>query len=359
MKKFTKILLTGALALATVGLAVACQKTPEPAPDPEPAPAPEPAPEKVIPSTTGPLQIIATNETYKELFDKFSAETGIKYELLSKSSGEVLTKLRAEGSNPTFDLWFGGGINDFINAANEGFLAPVDFAAVKDLNPLFVGPDNKYFCKGMTIVGFAVNTKILEEKNLPVPTSWADLIKPEYKGEIVFSDPAVSGTCYAVLYDLMQSKGADYVKAFSDNLGLLGSRGKDPIEKTVAGEFAIGITYIDGTLTGIIGDAPVQIIYPTDGIPWTPEGVAAIANGTNVEAVKYFIEWFYSDDANLQLLAQIDKKGAIAAIKPGLAGVELGYDPALLSNIDFTEYASKATEYKDFFTGLQSLPQAA
>ena len=352
MKKFAKLLLTGALALSTVALAVACQKTPEPAPDPEPTP--EPAPESVIPSTDGPLQVIATNETYKELFDKFTQDTGIKYELLSMSSGEVLTKLRSEGANPTFDVWFGGGINDFINASNEGYLAAVDFDAIKDLNPLFVAGNHTYFSKGMTIVGFAVNTKVCEEKGLAIPTSWADLIKPEYKGEIVFSDPAVSGTCYAVLYDLMQNKGEEYVKAFSDNLGLLGSRGKDPIEKAVAGEFAIGVTYIDGTLDGIIGDAPVQIVYPTDGIPWTPEGVAAIANGTNAEAAKYFIQWFYSDDANLQLLAQIDKKGAIAAIKPGLPGVELGYDAALLSNIDFKDYGSKSDEYKKFFADLQA-----
>ena len=358
MKKFTKILLTGALAVATVAVAAACQKS-EPAPDPTPATDPDPEPASVVPTTDGPLQIIATNETYKELFDKFTADTGIQYEMLSQSSGEVLTKLRSEGANPTFDVWFGGGINDFINASTEGYLASVDFDAVSELNPLFVGADNMYFSKGMTIVGFAVNTDVLAKKGLAVPTSWDDLIKPEYAGEIVFSDPAVSGTCYAVLYDLMQNKGEDYVKAFSANLGLLGSRGKDPIEKTVAGEFAIGVTYIDGTLDGIIGDAPVQIVYPTDGIPWTPEGVAAIANGTNVEAAKYFIEWFYSDDANLQLLAQIDKKGAIKAIKPGMTGVELDYDPALLSNIDFSEYASKATEYKEFFASLQNLAEAA
>ena len=71
----------------------------------------------------GPLQIIATNETYKELFDKFTADTGIKYEMLSMSSGAVLTKLKAEDKNPTFDVWFGGGINDFINAKDLGYLA--------------------------------------------------------------------------------------------------------------------------------------------------------------------------------------------------------------------------------------------
>jgi iron(III) transport system substrate-binding protein len=301
-------------------------------------------------TVNGPLQIIATNETYKELFDKFTADTGIKYEMLSMSSGAVLTKLKAEDKNPTFDVWFGGGINDFINAKDLGYLAKVDFDAIKDLNPLFVDSDHRYFSKGMTIVGFAVNNEVLKDKGIDAPKSWDDLIKDDYKDEIVFSDPSVSGTCYAVLYALMQTKGEDYVRDFAHNLLFLGQRGKDPIEKAVAGECAVGVTYIDGTLAGIIGDADVDIVYPTDGIPWTPEGVAAIANSKNSEAAKVFIEWFYSDDANLQLLARIDKKGAIKAIKPGMTGVELDYDPSTLMDLDLTEYASKATDYKALFS---------
>ncbi|MBR6332381.1 MAG: extracellular solute-binding protein [Dehalococcoidales bacterium] len=304
------------------------------------------------PKTDGPLQIIATNETYKELFDKFTADTGIKYEMLSMSSGAVLSKLQAEGANPTFDVWFGGGINDFINAKDLGYLQKVDFKAIKDLNPLFVDKDHQYFSKGMTIVGFAVNNDIIKEKGLKSPATWDDIIDPKFNDEIVFSDPSVSGTCYAVLYALMQKKGEDYVKKFADNILYLGSRGKDPIEKTVAGECAVGITYIDGTLDGIIGDANVSIVYPTDGIPWTPEGVAAIKNSPNAKAGAYFIEWLYSDDANLQLLAKIDKKGAVKAIKPGLKDVELDYDADFLYDLDLTEYASKATEYKNFFAGL-------
>lgn len=351
MKKFTKLLLAAGLSAALLAF-VGCGKSPQ-TPDPVDPVVPDPEPAQVvIPTTDGPLQIIATNETYKELFDKFSQETGIAYEMLSMSSGNVLTQLRTEGENPTFDVWFGGGINDFMNAADEGFLAVNDFDAIADLNPLFVDAEHMYFAKGMTIVGFAVNKEILQQKGLAVPTTWDDLIKPEYKNEIVFSDPSTSGTCYAVLYFLMQTKGEEYVKAFADNLLMLGSRGKDPIEKTVAGECAIGVTYIDGTLTGIIGDADVEIVYPTDGIPWTPDGVAAIAKGTNVEAAKFFIQWLYSNDENLELLAKIDAKGAIKAIKPGLQNVELGYDADILAPIDFSEYGSKAGEYKDFFGGL-------
>ncbi len=48
----------------------------------------------------------------------------------SMSSGEVLSKLRAEGGTPSADLWFGGGIDAFfMSAKDDGLLEPVNFDA--------------------------------------------------------------------------------------------------------------------------------------------------------------------------------------------------------------------------------------
>ena len=52
----------------------------------------------------GTLKVVATSEDYVKLFDKFTEETGIKTELLSMSSGEVLSKIKAEGGTPMADL---------------------------------------------------------------------------------------------------------------------------------------------------------------------------------------------------------------------------------------------------------------
>ena len=49
----------------------------------------------------GKLAIVATSEDYKKLFDEFTKDTGIETEMLSMSSGEVLSKLKAEGGTPT------------------------------------------------------------------------------------------------------------------------------------------------------------------------------------------------------------------------------------------------------------------
>ena len=56
----------------------------------------------------------------------------------------------------------------------------------------------------------------------------------------------------------------------------------------------------------------MTIVYPTDGIPWVPEGVAVFKNAENVDAAKYFVEWLFSNDEQLcQLLAEIDQKTGV------------------------------------------------
>ena len=74
----------------------------------------------------GKLAIVATSEDYKKLFDEFTKDTGIETELLSMSSGEVLSKLKAEGGTPTADLWFGGGIDAFMSAKDSDLLEKIE-----------------------------------------------------------------------------------------------------------------------------------------------------------------------------------------------------------------------------------------
>ena len=85
------------------------------------------------PQLSGTMKVVATSESYVTLFDKFTEETGVQVELLSMSSGEVLSKLRAEGGTPSADLWFGGGIDAFMGDKEDGLLEQVTFDAAADL----------------------------------------------------------------------------------------------------------------------------------------------------------------------------------------------------------------------------------
>ena len=308
------------------------------------------------PQLSGTMKVVATSESYVTLFDKFTEETGVQVELLSMSSGEVLSKLRAEGGTPSADLWFGGGIDAFMGAKEDGLLEQVTFDAAADLADTYKDADGYWFSKGITIVGFLVNDDLLEDLNLTAPASWADLLNEEYAGEIIMSNPAISGTNYAVVNALLQTLGEEdgwaYFDGLNENIAYYGKRGSDPLNKVTADEFAIGISYIDRGVEAKTEEYPVSIVYPTDGIPWVPEGVAVFKNSDNVEAAKYFVEWLFSNDDNLRMLAEIDKKDGLKLVKPSLEGVELGYDTAILMEEDLSLFGSQRTEILDRFEAL-------
>ena len=300
---------------------------------------------EATPQLSGTMKVVATSDKYVTLFEKFTADTGVKVELLSLSSGEVLSKLRAEGGTPSADLWFGGGIDAFMAAKADGLLEQVNFDAAAELAPLYKDEENYWFSKGMTVVGFLVNNTLMGELSLEAPATWADLIKPEYEGEVIMSNPAVSGTNYSVVNALLQTLGEEegwkYFEALNANIPMYGKRGADPLNKVMADEFAIGISYIDDSVFTAIGEMDISVVYPTDGMPWVPEGVAVFKNAENVEAAKYFVEWLFSNDQYLVELAELDGKDYIKLVKPTMEGIELSFDASIMMKEDLALFGTQ------------------
>jgi spermidine/putrescine-binding protein len=87
----------------------------------------------------------------------FEAKTGIKVELLTMSSGEVLTRLLAEKANPQTDVWFGGGSDAFIQAADEGLIEAYDSPNRKNVLPAFRDEEGYWTGVSLVAVGFLVN----------------------------------------------------------------------------------------------------------------------------------------------------------------------------------------------------------
>mgnify|MGYP000066510940 FL=1 len=170
------------------------------------------------------------------------------------------------------------------------------------------------------------------------------------------SNPAISGTNYAVVNALLQTKGDEegwkYFEALNKNVDYYSKRGSDPSTKTAAGEVGIGITYINGTLDELKEQADVEVVYPTDGMPYVPEGVAAFANAENTEAAKAFIEWFFSDDENMKMMAGIDKNNTCLLVKPSLKGLELNFDESQLMKENLSLFGSERTEILDKWSTL-------
>lgn len=300
------------------------------------------------------LNVVATS-TYRELFDAFSKKTGAKVELLSMSSGEVLSRVRAEGKSSA-DIWFGGGLDAFMAAKTDGLLENYISPNAKDIPAQYKDADGAWIAKGITVVGFIGNKSRLAEKNLPMPKTWAEIADPKYKGEVIMSDPAISGTCYGCVKGLLDLYGEEngwaYWKKLCANIPFFGKRGKDPQEKTSQGEFAVGIIPVDGKAFKLAEDNDLVVVYPADGVPWVPEGTAIFRNPANLELAKAFMDFMLTTEAQ-EMIARLDGKDSAQIIKPGIKGLSLGLPKDKLIKEDLSTFGSERARILERFNSLK------
>lgn len=358
MKK--KLILVVLLIFALVGTA-ACSSTDAPA---EEAPAEEEVAEEVEEVEEEPeeedeevvegldfegrtMNVVTTSEKYIELFDAFGEEVNAKVEFLSMSSGEVIARIEAEGGTPMADLWFGGGIDAFMAAKESGLLDSHKPEEIDKVDSRFVDEENFWASKGLTVVGFIVNEEQLAEKGLDVPRTWAELADEKYKDEIIMANPAISGTNYGAvkgILDMMgEEEGWEYLEKLDANIPFYGKRGKDPEEKTVAGEFSIGIIPADKGSFDVAEKENLTVIYPEDGIPWVPEGVAVFKGGEGSDIAKAFIDFMLRDE-NQKILSELDGKDSAQMIKEGIDGYDLGLPKENLIEQDISTFGSMRDE---------------
>lgn len=282
-KAFKRIML---LVLLVVGLLTACQKSSEPK-------------EENADGGKGTLKVIAAYDAKEKIFEEFTKKTGIKVEFLDISSGEVLSKLSAQNGKIGADVWFGGGADSFIVAGEKGYLENYVSPEEKEMDQRFIG--NEYWT-GVSIVtaGFLVNTDVLAKKNLPGPKSWADLKNPKYKDELIMADPAISGTNYAVVYNLLQSMGEEagwaYLESIKGNIPFYAQRGSEPTAKVKNAEMAVGIIPLGGDTYKMEKEFKVKNVIPSDGLPWVPAGMAIFKEAENKDAAKAFVDWALSKE---------------------------------------------------------------
>ena len=230
---------------------------------------------------------------------EFEKETGIKTEFVRLSSGETLARLKAEKNNMTASVWYGGPVDGMIAAIDEGLIESYISPEAANIKPEY--KDSKGYWTGIYVgyLGFVGNKKMLEEKKVPMPSSWADLLKPEYKGEIVVAHPGSSGTAYTMLATLVQlmgeEKAMEYFKKFNGQVRQYTKSGTAPGRMVGTGEATIGITFLhDGIKYQKEGYSDIILAAPSEGTGFEIGGVALLKNGPDQENAKKFIDWVLS-----------------------------------------------------------------
>ena len=146
---------------------------------------------------------------------------------MRKPTGEFYAQIRAERANPRADVWYGGTIDPFLQAAAEGLFVAYRSPGVADLQPWARRVTERSGLMVATIyriiIGFGTSATILTQKELVAPRCWSDLLSPAYGKEIELANPVTSGTGYTILATLVTLYGED--GAFDYLRKLLAERG--------------------------------------------------------------------------------------------------------------------------------------
>ena len=265
-------------------------------------------------------------KAYEEGFKKVNPNIDLKW--VRDSTGVITAKLLAEKANPQADLVVGTSASSLAVFANEGMLQPYAPKGLDKISPQYRDPRNPPEWVGMDVYGAAIcfNTVEAAKLNLPKPETWKDLTKPIYKGKVVMPNPASSGTGYLDVSGWIQMWGeADawkYMDALHENIAQYTHSGSKPCRQAGAGEFPIGVSFEYRAVTTKKSGAPIDIIFPTEGLGWDLEASGIMKNTKKVEAARALMDWL-ATPAAMELFA---KNFAVLAM-PGMAK-PLDYVPA-------------------------------
>ena len=229
----------------------------------------------------------------------YARTTGTKINVTMKGSGEALAQLIAEKDNPKTDIWFGGTGDPHLQAAEQGLSLEYKSPSLDQLHPWAQQQAQQAKFRTVGIysgpLGFGYNTELLAKKKLPVPKSWADLLKPEYKGDIQVANPASSGTAYTMIATLVQlmgeDKAFDYLKGLHKNIGQYSRTGTGPIKAVARGETAVSISFVHDAPGEKLNGFPVESITPSEGTGAEIGSMSIIKGARNLAAAKKFYEW--------------------------------------------------------------------
>ena len=279
----------------------------------------------------------------------YAKTTGVKVNMSLKGSGEALAQLIAEKDNPKTDIYFGGTGDPHLQAGEQGLTIEYKSSSLPLLYDWAQKQAEQSGYKTVGIytgpLGFGYNTELIAKKKLGVPKSWADLLKPEYKGEIQVANPASSGTAYTMVATLVQLMGEDkafeYMKQLHKNISQYTRSGTGPIKAVARGETAVSISFVHDAPQEKMQGFPVETFTPSEGTGAEIGSMSIVKGARNMEAAKKFYEWALTPAA--QELAAAAKQYQLPSRKDAKVDPRVpDFKKIKLINYDYAKYGASA-----------------
>ncbi|MEZ5851234.1 MAG: putative 2-aminoethylphosphonate ABC transporter substrate-binding protein [Hyphomicrobiaceae bacterium] len=238
--------------------------------------------------------------TFKAAIETAVPEVNVQW--VRDSTGVITARVLAEKASPRADIILGLAASSLLLFNKEGLLDPYKAAGAARHKPQFQSKDGLFVGMDAFLGVVCYNTVEGKKAGAAAPATYADLLKPRFKGQVVMPHPASSGTGYLIISAWLQSMGEAAAWTFMDglheNIAVYTHSGSAPCVQAAKGERIIGLGFDMRAAKEKSNGAPIDIVLPKEGVGWDMEA-SAIMKGTKHGAlVRKIMDWTASTDAN-------------------------------------------------------------
>jgi iron(III) transport system substrate-binding protein len=288
------------------------------------------------------------NDTMDLVAAAFKKKTGLEVDYWRDAANKVTDRVSAEAraGKPQADVVLTTTTTMRL-IQKDGFLAKYDSPSAKAFPKTVIDPDLGPAYRS-TVIGVVYNAGIV--KPAEAPKSLEDLVKPQYKGKVVFPDPSQHTTTAQWLASLHKIMGVEHAEKFIHDLAaskpLLVSSLTPAGERITTGETPIGVAFLKNVVFYSRKGVPLDYVrlgkFMGDGQSITLANKAPHAN-----AGKAFLDFFLGEES-LKIMANIGEFVTRKGIYPPLPDANK-IELVDMVDMDKAAFAQKMAEYKKIF----------
>lgn len=274
--------------------------------------------------------------------ESFTEDTGIEVESINLSPSRLKERILSENGAGQFpgEVVIISDASTVKELDDAEIFAPYELPADYGIDNEAIHEDGKYFTAYYPAYTIAYNTAATDSP----PTSWKDLLKPEYKDQIGIVNAGVGGSAATLTRFQLDVLGEDYLRQYVKNGARVFDTMAAEAEAMGRGELITGSMTAGNAYRSAEDGAPMAPIVPKEGLAVYDYFAGVTSEGEKSAAAKLYMNWYFS------------KQGQMKQVEEGTYSVRKDVDtpsfnevsmPKLDSDLVYRISPEEAVEAKD------------
>ena len=238
------------------------------------------------------------------LFEQFTKQTGIEVNYLTGSGGDLIERLKLEGSNTPADMFMTVDAGDLWYAGTQNIFQSVNTETIKSNIPSYLR-DPKGLWTGLSVRARTI-VYSKERVNPSQLSTYSNLASSNWNKKLCLRTSKkiyTKSLVASIIHNQGEEKASQVISGWVDNLAAVpNAKDSHVMNAIIAGQCDVGLvnTYYYGQLIEKTPDAPVKLFWAnqeTTGVHVNVSGAGVTKHASNPSGATQLLEWLSSAEA--------------------------------------------------------------